>query len=178
MRGRPVEARAKAIGVQNARSAGALPCLSLRPVCRDDEETKAGYYPHPLMVPLADTNFNQIVADYSTAAHDVWGVQPYRGATFGDLFRTFISEKPLLVSEYGMDAYNDVILSDDNVDCLTIVCFVLLRKRVYTPAMMKVRAGGSDVAAARGASRGRVLLHFILAGGGSASSPLSLARVL
>ena len=81
-------------------------------------------------MPLADFNFNEIVASYSTAAHDVWGVQPYRGGTFGDLFKTFISEKPLLVSEYGMDAYNDVILSNSNVDCLTIVCCMALRSRL------------------------------------------------
>ena len=45
---------------------------------------------------------------FDAAAHDVWGVQPYRGATFGDLFRAYVSAKPLLVSEYGMDAYQDV----------------------------------------------------------------------
>ena len=87
---------------------------------RDDEETTANYYPHPLLVPLADFDFMRIVRDYNTAQHDVWGVQPYRGDTFGDLFRDFISEKPLLVSEYGMDAYNDVILNDEQLDCLNL----------------------------------------------------------
>ena len=84
---------------------------------RDDEETAAGYHPHPLMVPLADFEFSKIVADYDKAHHEVWGVQPYRGETFGDLYRSFISAKPLVVSEYGMDAYHDVILTEEMVDC-------------------------------------------------------------
>ena len=78
------------------------------------------YHPHPILVPMADRSFADDVRKYNTAAHDVWGVQPYRGATFGDLFRTYISEKPLLVTEYGMDAYNDVILNDAMRDGLHV----------------------------------------------------------
>ena len=35
--------------------------------------------------------------------------QVYRGDSFGDLFRTYVSRKPLLITEYGVDAYRDVI---------------------------------------------------------------------
>ena len=36
-------------------------------------------------------------------------IQIYRGSTFGPLFQNYVSVKPLLVSEYGMDAYQDII---------------------------------------------------------------------
>lgn len=78
---------------------------------RDDEEFASGYYPHPIMIPLADYEFETIVVDYDVSYHDVWGIQPYRGETFGNLFSSYVSDKPLIVSEYGMDAYNDVILN-------------------------------------------------------------------
>ena len=76
---------------------------------RDDEEGFGDYHPHPLMVPMADTSsFAAEVSLYDYAAHDVWGVQVYRGSTFGNLFQNYVSTKPLLVSEYGMDAYSDI----------------------------------------------------------------------
>ena len=84
---------------------------------RDDEEAFGGYHPHPLLVPMADTGtFPAEVARYDHAQHDVWGVQAYRGATFGTLFQTYVSAKPLLVSEYGMDAYVDVIYDAAGAD--------------------------------------------------------------
>ena len=79
---------------------------------RDDEEGFGEYHPHPLLVPMADIGtFVEEVAQYDYATFDVWGIQPYRGDTFTDLFDTYVSEKPLLVSEYGMDAYQDVLRS-------------------------------------------------------------------
>ena len=46
--------------------------------------------------------------------------QVYRGETFGDLFRTYTSKKPVLVSEYGVDAYRDVISDAAMVDGLHV----------------------------------------------------------
>ena len=88
---------------------------------RDDEEEFGGYHPHPLLVPMADTSsFPAEVKAYDYAEHDVWGVQPYRGSTFGNLFQSYVSRKPLLVSEYGMDSYQDIISNPSTVDGLHV----------------------------------------------------------
>ena len=45
------------------------------------------------------------MAQYGYAKFDVWGIQPYRE----DTMDRYVSGKPLLVSEYGMEAYQDVL---------------------------------------------------------------------
>lgn len=66
---------------------------------------------HPVTTPLADVNLittiqlrDEIVPDL-----DAWSVQMYRGKSFGSFFQEYqaSSDKPLLVSEYGIDAYDD-----------------------------------------------------------------------
>lgn len=42
---------------------------------------------------------------------DLWGINSYRGISFGDLFQAYaaVSDKPLFLGEFGADAYNALI---------------------------------------------------------------------
>jgi len=53
--------------------------------------------------------------DSSVPDMDIWSVQLYRGNSFGGLFTSFASKssKPLLLTEFGCDAYNGTIGSED-----------------------------------------------------------------
>ncbi len=53
--------------------------------------------------------------DSSLPYMDIWSVQVYRGGTFGELFTDYASRssKPLLLTEFGCDAYNVTIGSED-----------------------------------------------------------------
>jgi beta-galactosidase/beta-glucuronidase len=70
-----------------------------------------GSKPHPVTTPLADINLNHTIAnrDPEVPNLDVWSVQVYRGSSFGSLFSdyTAASGKPLVITEYGIDAYDD-----------------------------------------------------------------------
>lgn len=46
---------------------------------------------------------------------DIWGINAYRGISFGDLFTAYAarSPKPLLLGEYGADAWNSLINAED-----------------------------------------------------------------
>jgi hypothetical protein len=60
--------------------------------------------------PIA-TIYGELPAPETIAAMpdvDVWGINAYRGLSFGDLFETWRarSDKPMFVAEYGADAYN------------------------------------------------------------------------
>lgn len=67
---------------------------------------------HPITTPLLDNNLMNTVATYdaSVSALDVWGANVYRGNTFGTLFSDYkaVSQKPLAILEYGIDAYDDI----------------------------------------------------------------------
>ncbi len=57
-----------------------------------------------------------INADDASLEHlDLWSVQLYRGLTFGDAFINYenLSNKPLLISEFGCDAWNGLIGEED-----------------------------------------------------------------
>jgi hypothetical protein len=73
------------------------------------QEEGASY--HPVTTPLADVNLISTISQRDSAMTnlDVWSVQVYRGNTFGTLFDDYAaaSSKPLLISEYGIDAYDD-----------------------------------------------------------------------
>jgi len=51
----------------------------------------------------------------NTPAVDVWGVNAYRGISFGNLFDQYaaLSDKPLFLGEYGADAFNARIGRED-----------------------------------------------------------------
>ena len=60
---------------------------------------------------LADHNLPATLAGFEGAvpALDIWGANVYRGSSFGTLFTDVgsVSQKPLLLLEYGIDAYDN-----------------------------------------------------------------------
>ena len=50
---------------------------------------------------------------------DAWTAQVYRGSTFGDFFEAMSNstDKPVLLTEYGVDAYHDVCGSNSADPC-------------------------------------------------------------
>jgi hypothetical protein len=67
---------------------------------------------HPVTTPLADVNLmTETIRQYDShvPSLDVWSVQVYRGSSFGSLFSDYAaaSAKPLVITEYGIDAYDD-----------------------------------------------------------------------
>ena len=66
---------------------------------------------HPTTTPLADIDLINTIAnrDPEVPNLDVWSVQVYRGSSFGSLFSDYAaaSDKPLVITEYGIDAYDD-----------------------------------------------------------------------
>ncbi|NCC50259.1 MAG: PKD domain-containing protein [Spartobacteria bacterium] len=65
---------------------------------------------HPVIMPLADIDVIDLIIAYEDLVPDldVWGIQPYRGTSFGSLFIEYAanSVKPLVLTEFGMDAYD------------------------------------------------------------------------
>jgi glycosyl hydrolase family 2 len=61
---------------------------------------------HPVATIYGELPTRQTVAAMPDV--DVWGINAYRGISFGDLFEAWraVSEKPMFVSEYGADAYD------------------------------------------------------------------------
>jgi len=61
---------------------------------------------HPLMTIYGELPSAETIAQMPDI--DVWGINAYRGISFGDLFDAWgeRSDKPLVVTEYGADAYN------------------------------------------------------------------------
>ena len=66
---------------------------------------------HPVTTPLADINLIETIEnrDPQVPNLDLWSVQVYRGPSFYSLFNDYVtaSAKPLLITEFGIDAYDD-----------------------------------------------------------------------
>ncbi len=78
----------------------------------EEAHMEEGVNYHPVTTPLADSSLINSIAAYDTSVPslDVWGANVYRGNTFGTLFNDYypVSTKPLVVLEYGIDAYDAV----------------------------------------------------------------------
>ena len=85
--------------------------LSLVNEMAREAHLEEGFNFHPVTVPLADTDFLQTVGAFDPLMPhlDLWSVNVYRGASFGNLFEEYrkASAKPLAILEYGIDAYDD-----------------------------------------------------------------------
>jgi len=67
--------------------------------------------PRPTSTAINDGNSIPTISIYDpTTLLDLWSVNVYRGCSFGALFSTFkaASSRPLFLSEFGIDAYNDL----------------------------------------------------------------------
>jgi hypothetical protein len=77
-----------------------------------EAHTEEGANYHPVITPLLDNNIFNLIGTYesSTPSLDGWGINAYRGISFGNLFSDFdsVSNKPLLITEFGIDAYDQV----------------------------------------------------------------------
>lgn len=58
-------------------------------------------------------------AGHHASAVDAWTAQVYRGSTFGDFFEGMgnSTDKPVLLTEYGVDAYHDVCGTNNKTPC-------------------------------------------------------------
>lgn len=75
-----------------------------------------------LVTSFADVDFiDSMVVEYAgNFTHiDAWGFQVYRGKDFGDILDTLPDStgKPILITEYGVDAYNDECGHSDSSPC-------------------------------------------------------------
>jgi len=67
---------------------------------------------HPTTTALMDVNLDRTINTYDAkmSGLSVWGVNIYRGKSFGNLFSTYggLSEKPIIVLEFGIDAFDNI----------------------------------------------------------------------
>ena len=74
--------------------------------------SEEGTMRHPVTTALSDSDLVSTISTYETSVPslDIWGANIYRGNTFGTLFSDLrsVSSKPLIMLEYGIDAYNAI----------------------------------------------------------------------
>lgn len=72
---------------------------------------------HPVTSTLQDTNTLEVINKYDPTMTylDVWSVQLYKGKSFGPFFEKYsnVSTKPLVVMEFGIDAFDNINNRED-----------------------------------------------------------------
>jgi len=85
--------------------------FSLMNEMAEEAHAEEGTNYHPVTTPLLDSDIINTIETYdaSIPSLDIWGANVYRGNTFGSLFCDYetISDKPLVILEYGIDAYDN-----------------------------------------------------------------------
>lgn len=65
---------------------------------------------HPVMTACADASHTTVAEamnyDSSLPALDIWGLNVYTGRSFGNLYTTYTSTKPYILTEWGSDGYD------------------------------------------------------------------------
>lgn len=87
--------------------------LSLADEMAAEAHAEEGAHFHPVLAELADHDLASTLSLYDSTlpALDIWGASVFfRGRSFGTLFDSFAaaSGRPLLVTGYGLDAYNNI----------------------------------------------------------------------
>ncbi|ETR71411.1 MAG: hypothetical protein OMM_02505 [Candidatus Magnetoglobus multicellularis str. Araruama] len=78
---------------------------------------------HPTTTALIDINLSNTIKGFNSKVPDIaaWGATVYRGDSFGELFTDFskISDKPLIILGFGIDALNNKTLKEYETDGLS-----------------------------------------------------------
>jgi hypothetical protein len=96
-----------------------------------------------IMIPITDKLAQVEKADKMLKSVDVWAMQIYRGSTFSRLFSDYerLSERPLLITEFGIDAYDARINAEGKDDAAFVAeAFQDLWKELHSAK--KTCAGG------------------------------------
>ncbi|OGX26389.1 MAG: hypothetical protein A2787_10285 [Omnitrophica WOR_2 bacterium RIFCSPHIGHO2_01_FULL_48_9] len=118
-----------------------------------------GLAAHPVAAVSGDLGFigqAGVADDASVPALDLWGMNVYRGASFGNLFTNYaaVSQKPLWISEFNSDdAWHTTDLQnphigyeDQNAQALTTYLLWQEIQQNYNSVLNRVTIGGSVMA--------------------------------
>jgi len=95
--------------------------------------------PHPVSTALNDVDSVNAILRYETVSPniDFWSINVYRGCDFGPLFLQFssVSLKPLFISEFGIDEYDDASLRSNphmQAECIADLWGDIEENNTYT----------------------------------------------
>ncbi len=97
---------------------------------------------HPVSICNGDLLFLDIIAKECTAA-DVFGINIYRGLSFGDTYQKVkaVYGKPVMFTEFGADAFNTLTHTEDQES--QAACLISNWKEIYANAARKGKSGNS-----------------------------------